>query len=538
MKVKDFLLSDKSLFRFAALVPIVAIIEIISVGTVIPVINILGEENTSKVFLLNISFEKHIVFTGFILLTLFSLYCRVGFEKYRIKVAHSFAPRLQRLIVERYLNGSLNNKNRLSQADFTGIATSYVYEYTNKIITPILALYYNFIVFFALFLGLIYYSGVVVFLVFLIFGLIYFIIGLLIRKRTRDISKRLKKTLDNIYENLNVIYQNLISIIVESQSESVSNNLEKESKAHFNHQASSKFFAVMPKYLLEAMLVLSVISYVFLVPNIDMPRLIFLFLISQKLVPRLQAMYNSYVLYSTGGFAIEKISNYMESTILFRSPNKFSGGSSDEIQIEMKDVFQSRKRVFANLNLTIERKGKYLVQGESGGGKSTLIQNLLGLGNNSYECFIVNTSLGHDEWLKDSVFYLTQDYRIQSGSVREIIEKNSGFVGDDVIDEILTELNLDLSSGSNISSDGTNLSGGQRQRLLIACAVLSPKKLLILDEPTSALDKNIEKIVLEVIMKRAKDRTVLIISHSNLLLSHFTHSIKVNNGYVRCSALN
>ena len=170
-------------------------------------------------------------------------------------------------------------------------------------------------------------------------------------------------------------------------------------------------------------------------------------------------------------------------------------------------------------------EGKFIAfVGPSGGGKSTLIDLILGLLAPSFGSITISGLKPVDAIKKwpGSIGYVPQDVFIENSTVKENI--CLGFNPDSVPDDLVWQaLQLaDLSEfvkglegqlSYRISDAGKNLSGGQRQRLGIARALLTKPKIVIFDEATSALDAETENRVSESILKLTGECTVIFIAH-------------------------
>ena len=170
-------------------------------------------------------------------------------------------------------------------------------------------------------------------------------------------------------------------------------------------------------------------------------------------------------------------------------------------------------------------EGKFIAfVGPSGGGKSTLIDLVLGLLAPSSGSITISGLKPVDAIKKwpGAIGYVPQDVFIENSTVKENI--CLGFNPDSVSDELVWQaLQLaDLSEfvkglegqlSYRISDAGKNLSGGQRQRLGIARALLTKPKIVIFDEATSALDAETENRVSESILKLTGECTVIFIAH-------------------------
>ena len=170
-------------------------------------------------------------------------------------------------------------------------------------------------------------------------------------------------------------------------------------------------------------------------------------------------------------------------------------------------------------------EGKFIAfVGPSGGGKSTLVDLILGLLAPSSGLITISGLTPVDAIKKwpGSIGYVPQDVFIENSTIKENIclGFNPDLVPDDLVWQAL-EL-ADLSEfvkglegklSYRISDAGKNLSGGQRQRLGIARALLTKPKIVIFDEATSALDAKTENRVSESILKLTGECTVIFIAH-------------------------
>ncbi|MCR2018219.1 ATP-binding cassette domain-containing protein, partial [Blautia pseudococcoides] len=176
-----------------------------------------------------------------------------------------------------------------------------------------------------------------------------------------------------------------------------------------------------------------------------------------------------------------------------------------------------------NINLKIPYNSVVGLVGASGGGKTTVLNLILGLYTN-YEGLIkvmgkelrewsldelrqnISASLREDYFFSDTIY---NNIQIANPKISmEEIEKE--FIAANAYDFIMkTNLQLDTLIGSG----GIGLSGGEMQRLSFARALMKKSKLLILDEPTSALDKKSEEIIRRSIYDRKNEQTIVIISH-------------------------
>mgnify|MGYP000469725209 FL=1 len=179
--------------------------------------------------------------------------------------------------------------------------------------------------------------------------------------------------------------------------------------------------------------------------------------------------------------------------------------------------------VLHNLNLHVDKGETIALVGESGAGKSTILNLVIGFNQvNSGEVLIDGHNM-NDIDLRSYRKYLAvvpQTSILFSGTIRDNITYGVDNVDEATLDEIvkaanLTDLINSLPDGLDtmVGEHGGKLSGGQRQRISIARALIRNPKVIVLDEATSALDSISEKLIQEALNNLTKDRTTFIVAH-------------------------
>ncbi|MCA0228744.1 ABC transporter ATP-binding protein/permease [Patescibacteria group bacterium] len=195
-------------------------------------------------------------------------------------------------------------------------------------------------------------------------------------------------------------------------------------------------------------------------------------------------------------------------------------------EVEFRDAtfsYTGKKSVLSDVSFIVKPGHKLALVGESGGGKTTISNLLMGLYPlDSGEILIDGQDIAkvkrHD--VRQAIATVFQDPALFSGTIRENIAYARPDASDTDImraakaanaDEFIK--NFEKGLGTEIGERGVKLSGGQKQRLAIARAVLKDAPILILDEATSSLDSRAEHEVQEALDRLMKGRTVLIIAH-------------------------
>ncbi len=194
--------------------------------------------------------------------------------------------------------------------------------------------------------------------------------------------------------------------------------------------------------------------------------------------------------------------------------------------IRFNDVtfaYNQDEPVLRNVSFEAREGEKIALVGESGGGKSTLVNLLLGLyriGEGTLQvCGRDIRDLSAAE-LRASVGVVFQDASLFSGTVRENIAYGRPDATEEEIVEVARRANahdfiMRFPDGYDtvIGERGLRLSGGQKQRVAVARAMLKDAPILLLDEATSALDTKAERAVQAGLDELMKNRTTLIIAH-------------------------
>ena len=199
--------------------------------------------------------------------------------------------------------------------------------------------------------------------------------------------------------------------------------------------------------------------------------------------------------------------------------------------------------IFKNLNIRIKKGDIIGIKGESGSGKSTFIDLILGLLQPySGDIYVNNLDiqyLKNNYWSKVST--VSQQINLIHGTLKENLTFGDLSINDQDIYDIIKKVNLSqmLSSFKNgldevVYENSSNISGGQKQRIAIARALLRNPQLLILDEATSSLDESNEiqfiNVIKEIKLKNPS-LTVLIVSHTKAILeiADFVYNIEKSN---------
>ncbi len=211
--------------------------------------------------------------------------------------------------------------------------------------------------------------------------------------------------------------------------------------------------------------------------------------------------------------------------------------------IKINDVYFEyipNKPVLKDINLAINKGETIALVGNSGGGKSTLV-NLISrfydVTSGSITFDDINIKNFSVDSIRKNIAVVFQDNFLYSGTIREnILMGNYNATDNDLQKAIesayLKEMIENMSEGLDtvIGERGTTLSGGQRQRVAIARAMIKNAPIVILDEATSALDNESEAIVQKAMDNLMTNKTVFVIAHRLSTIKNANRIAVINEG--------
>jgi ABC-type multidrug transport system, ATPase and permease components len=226
-----------------------------------------------------------------------------------------------------------------------------------------------------------------------------------------------------------------------------------------------------------------------------------------------------------GMASMERIDKIMKAENNIKDPQQPVALKEFSEKIEFKNMYfkYNNEWVLKNINLEIPKGKSIALVGQSGSGKSTMVDLI----PRFYD--VIDGGIYLDG--NDIRHYRVHDLRAQMGNVnQEAILFNDSFfnniafgVENATMEKVIEAAKIanahefiissELGYETNIGDRGCKLSGGQRQRLSIARAILKNPPILILDEATSALDTESERLVQDAIENLMRNRTSIVIAH-------------------------
>ncbi len=279
-------------------------------------------------------------------------------------------------------------------------------------------------------------------------------------------------------------------------------------------------------------------------PQIQAADFITYIVVFSQIIPPSKSITQSYYSIQKGIASAERIFEVLDAQeVIEEKPDALAVKDfNNEILFDHVHFKYENDWVLKDINLSIP-KGKIIaIVGESGGGKSTIVDLLPRFYDVSKGQILLDG--------KDIRDYKINDLRGLMGIVsqesvlfNDSVFNNIAFGLTDVSEEAVMEaakianahdfiLNMEEGYQTNIGDRGMKLSGGQRQRISIARAVLANPDILILDEATSSLDTEAEQLVQDALSKIMTNRTTLVIAHRLSTIQHADEIVVIQKGKI------
>lgn len=343
-------------------------------------------------------------------------------------------------------------------------------------------------------------------------------------------------------------------IIIFEKKEAFINAYHQSSKQKAVTQAIHTATNSLPRVIIEILFVglfICAISYLCLKHNHPEQMLAVLggyLYLGFRVMPGLNRIINQTTIFKSIIPHIERLhkehSLNLGSSQVKYEPN-FRFNSAINVKSLSYKYLNTDKYALDKITFTINKGDCLGIVGETGSGKSTLVDLLLGLLKPTQGSILIDDKfpVNCKQW-HDCVGYVPQSIYLND----DTIEANIAF-GEEIINQEklkkaiqvaqLQKLisSLPLGTKTLVGERGVRLSGGERQRIAIARALYREPSVIFFDEATSALDSKTEANLMETINLISKNYTVIMIAHRISTLSNCNKILKIHNGKIESKTL-
>ena len=392
----------------------------------------------------------------------------------------------------------------------------------------------------------------------LIFSSLYLIIGNISKKTFVKNSKYILRNNIAIIKALQEGLGSIRDVLLNNSQNAYLKLYQGADRPMRMKEAQNVTMASFPRYSLEALSILIISLYAFSLTKSDVsrPELISLLgtlaLAAQRMLPAMQQIYNAWASIKANLASVNNVINLINSSSLINDKVSKNEKLKFYKEINLENIsFKysgSAPLVLDSINLKIKKGQKIGIIGQTGCGKSTFLDILMGLLNpSSGKIFVDNICVNNDndpdliKFWRNSIAHVPQDIYLTDNTIAENIAFGENFneIDFDKLKNSAKKAKIhnfiqskSLGYRTIIGEKGITLSGGQIQRIAIARAFYKNANILIMDEGTSALDNETERQIIMEINNLNEDLTILMVAHRLSSLKGCDKIIKFEKGKV------
>ena len=556
---------DRRNFAFVTfLIVLTSLIDSLSLVSVFPFLKLLSSpeiiqenEYVNRVYT-ELGFENNesfFFFAGFGVFFFFTLsavvrgYISWKVSQFTLRQNYKFTVKLFR----KYLNRPYSFFLTRSSNDLNSHLLTNVNNVVAGIMMPILTILSSVLVSTWLLAVLLYNTPWVATVTLGIVGGIYLLINKLIKNKVAGYSKELVEISKSLYQNLNEAFGGIKELKYLNRNEVFVKKYDEAYRRHTETYVSYNTIGAFSPISIEVLGIGGIIfsslillkassNFVEVVPLLGMFALVL-----KKLVPTFNSIFASFLKIKLNTVALKLIhQDFVHDKYEKEQKENDKSRMSLQDKIELKNVTffypETQEPTLKNMNVTIKNHSSVAFIGETGSGKTTTIDLLMGLLHpQAGELRIDDKTIdqtNREQW-QNSIGYVPQNVFLTEDSIAH----NIAF-GDEEVDLEMVKQACSLAKISsfieklpqgydtNIGERGVKLSGGQRQRLGIARALYRNPDVIVLDEATNSLDPETEKKIMEEINQLTGQKTIIMIAHRLSTVENCDHIYKLKDGKI------
>ena len=534
------------------------VLDLLSLGLIAPYISTIFDiKQTQKyIFFLNLTnFERNELILYFTIFLIFLFFIKTFLSiltRWLIALfAHKYFAILQVKLMDAYQNMNYQDYILRSSSEYIRNIRELCGECLDNIDSTLRVLS-EFIIFLVIIIFLTVTNYKIVFLVLLTTLPIFLVYEKLLKPINSILGKIKNDSTKQMYKNIDTGIKGLKEIKVLTKQSFFLKRLSYFAERIYQTQKKSILISDSPRYVFEFFMISLALITILIVyksvedPSIFLPTLGVFMFAGLRLLPTIASITSNLSRIEYGQNAVkivyEDLKKYSNKS-KFNSNKIYNKLESFE-HLVIKDVNftykNSNLEVFNKVNFNLKKNECIGIVGDSGVGKTTFVDLMLGLLKPDQGQILLNNKIisNISNFTMSNVAYLPQDPIIldERISLNISLESDKNLIDKNNLKKSMIKANFDKIANNlpnkietAIGENGIRLSGGQNKRLALARAFYFGKQIIIMDEATSSLDIDSENYIADQLKKLKGSLTIIIISHHKNILKHCDKIYKIEN---------
>ena len=539
-----------------------AFLEMLTILSILPLINILVDNSLiySNKYL-SIFFEyfnftnenQFIIFISLLSVFLFvSSTILILYTRYSVvKFSQNLLATLGTIFFKKYLNMKYSFFTNESSSNIIRNLHDDLNRSVHGVIQPLMFSIARLNLVLFLVISLFIYNFKITFFLIIILIICYFLIFKFVKKTVAIYGEQLSQYSSKKIKLINETFSSIKDIIISGKNSFFLKSYEKTVKDIAKIFTYVNLVSISPRYLIDLLgfaFILFLIVFYKVNLGYDLESILstitFLLFASYKLIPSFQEIYSSFIQIKNNKIALNNIKQMFDENLEYQEPIKKKSINIKK-HIEFKNLsfhYQSRSKskVFNKINFKILINKTNAFIGNTGSGKSTLMEILLGfhdfqvgqifIDGKNYDknklnhlwsdiSYVPQNSFLLDDTIVSNVCFGVHKKQINKSRLKTALKISQ-------LDDFIN--NLPNKIDTIVGEKGVQISGGQRQRICIARAIYQNRKFIFFDEAMSALDEITENKIMNSLMQ-LKGKTILLITHRLDTISKFDNVYILKN---------
>jgi len=556
-------------FILFILILLTGFVDTLGIASIFPFISILSDPNlintNPTLNFLSIKFDQlgitnyfpfqKIFGYGILIFFIISIFLRSITNYLQIRFVNMREYSLSKRILNYYLNQKYSWFTQQSASNLSRNILSEVAEFIDKSFMPLLNIVAYGILIILLLSVLFYTDPSTTLIIFLIISISYLIFYTLLKKILEKKGQKRFYSNKNRYKLLDEVFSGIKQVKISSQETYFSKLFALYSYDYAKSNSAAQAIAQIPRFVIEAisfggLLILILIkideeSFLGTLPIISL-----IAFAGYRMLPAFQQIYIALSQLRYSNVIVDHMEQMFQKINEVKLVDKnFRENIVFKKSIKLNNVDfkyqESNNLILDKINLVIPCKSKVGIIGPTGGGKTTLIDVIIGLlepikghvlideiqlnQKNKYGWYKQFGYIPQDTFLIDDNIYHNVAFGIDAN---EINKKKVEEVCKIACLEDFINNELPNNYNTIIGDRGIKLSGGQKQRISIARSLYNEPSILVMDEATSALDIETELKIIDNINKLKNDITIIMIAHRHVTLKNCDIIIEIDKGKI------